>query len=332
MANNKNQALVTKKETIDIVMQRVKEFQNSGELKFPANYIPENALKSAWLQVQEVQDKNYKPALEVCTRNSVANALLKMVVQGLNPDKNQCYFIAYGKKLLLQRSYFGSMHVAKTVDPNIVDIYAQTVYEDDEFEYEIRHGKAIVTLHKQKLSNIHKDKIIAAYATILYKDGRELSTIMTIDEIKQAWAQSPMKPVDDKGKIKVGGTHDKFMADMAEKTVINKACKYVINSSDDSSIVARYAKQADIDFAEAEVEDEIDENANQELIDIEEDETIEVEGVVHDEEEMATVDVEQEKEEKPAPKQASRATGKQKNQDKEQPKNLIDMAEEKLPY
>jgi len=267
MANN-NLAVV-KKETIDIVEQKIKQFQNNGELFFPENYVPENALKSAWLMIQETTDMNKKPVLEVCTQASIANALLSMVIQGLNPDKKQCYFIAYGKKLVCMRSYFGSMHVAKMVDPNIVDIYAKTVYEDDEFEYEIRHGKEVVTLHKQKLGNINKDKIIGAYATILYKDGKELSTILTLDQIKQAWKQSQMRPVDDKGNIKAGSTHDKFTADMCEKTAINKVCKYVINSSDDKSIVAKFAKQMDEELKEAEVEAEIEENANKELIDIE---------------------------------------------------------------
>jgi recombination protein RecT len=189
-------------------------------------------------------------------------------VQGLNPDKKQCYFIVYGNKLMCQRSYFGSMHVAKMVDPNIVDIYAQTVYADDEFEYEIHIGKEVVTKHVQKLQNIQPDKIIGAYATIVYKDGRELSTVMTFDQIKQAWKQSQMKPVDDKGNIKAGSTHDKFTADMCKKTVINKACKYVINSSSDKSIVGRFAREMDAELKEAEIDQEITDNANQEFIDI----------------------------------------------------------------
>lgn len=292
---------VAKKETIDIVESKIRAFQERGELHFPANYSPENALKSAWLMIQETQDKNYKPVLEVCTQASIANSLLSMVVQGLNPDKKQCYFIAYGKKLVVQRSYFGAMHVAKTVDPNIVDIYGKTVYADDEFEYEIRHGKEVVTLHKQKLSNIHKDKIIGAYATILYQDGRELSTVMTIDQIKQSWKQSKMKPVDEKGNIKSNSTHDNFTADMAEKTAINKVCKYVINSSSDKSIMARYARELDSEIAEAEVETEIEEKANQEYIDIEPEEleeaTEEIEESLQENPsnaEQITIDIEEE--------------------------------------
>lgn len=263
-----NEMAIFRKNDMDAVTKRIRQFIAGGELHLPADYSPENAMKSAWLMLQETVDRDKRPALQVCTRESVYNALLGMAVQGLNPDKKQCYFIVYGNKLMCQRSYFGSMHVAKMVDPNIVDIYAQTVYADDEFEYEIHTGKEVVTKHVQKLQNIQPDKIIGAYATIVYKDGRELSTVMTFDQIKQAWKQSQMKPVDDKGNIKAGSTHDKFTADMCEKTVINKACKYVINSSSDKSIVGRFAREMDAELKEAEIDQEITDNANQEFIDI----------------------------------------------------------------
>lgn len=260
--------LAVRKETIDVVTAKVKEFQNKGELYFPSNYVPENALKSAWLMIQETEDKNKKLALEVCTKESIANALLSMTIQGLNPDKKQCYFIVYGNKLQLQRSYFGSMAVAKSVDADIEDIYGMVVYDGDEFEYEINKGKKIVTKHTQKIQNVKKDNIVAAYACVLYKSGKENYVIMTIDEIKQAWKMSKMCPVDEKGNVKGGSTHDKFMSEMCIKTVINRICKPIINSSSDSNIIAKFAAQTDSDFREAEIQEEIDENANKQVIDI----------------------------------------------------------------
>lgn len=268
MSNNQNTQVAIRMETVDIVAAKVKEFQNKGELFFPPNYSPENALKSAWLILQETADKDGKPALEVCSKESIANALLSMVIQGLNPDKKQCYFIPFGRKLVMMRSYFGSMHVAKSVNENIEDIYAEVVYEGDEFEYAKQRGKTVITKHIQRLENVKKDKIIAAYACVLYKNGKEEATIMTIDEIKQAWKQSRMNPIDEKGHIKIGSTHDKFTSDMCKKTVINKACKYIINSSDDRNILVKFAKETETEIVEAEVEEEIRNNANKEVIDI----------------------------------------------------------------
>lgn len=242
------------------VEESIKKFQETGELRFPADYSPENALKSAALILQETQDRNKRPVLEVCTRASITSALLSMAVQGLNPDKKQGYFIAYGDKLVFQRSYFGSMALAKRVDPTITDIYADVVYADDGFEYAKKRGKTIITSHTQRLANIGKGKIIAAYATVLRGED-ETSAIMTMEEIEQAWQQSPTHPLDEQGNIKASSTHGKFTAEMAKKTVLNRACKPIINASSDATIV-KYVREQDDAATQAEVKQEIAEHAN----------------------------------------------------------------------
>lgn len=95
---------------VDIVSEKVNEFLKSRQLDLPRNYSLDNALKSAYLTLNTVKDKNDKPVMtdgkltEVCTRASIANAVLDMVIQGLNPSKKQCYFIVYGKTLICRRS------------------------------------------------------------------------------------------------------------------------------------------------------------------------------------------------------------------------------------
>jgi recombination protein RecT len=271
MANPDRELIITKRDTVDIVSESVRKYQERGELHFPANYSPENALKAAWLTIQEVEDRNHKPAIEVCTRISIVNALLNMVVQGLNPAKKQCYFIVYGNKLVLQRSYFGSMHIAKTVDPNIKEIVPDVVYKDDVFSYGKERGRTVILKHEQKLENIKKGHIVAAYCSVFYKDGTEQTTIMTFDEIKQAWKQSQMNPIDEKGNIKDSSVHGKFSADMAKKTVVNRACKAIINASDDSNLVIMAYNNTDDDIAEAQAQEEVDNNANKSPLFIDED-------------------------------------------------------------
>lgn len=250
------------KDTVDIVAKRVRQFQESGQLHLPANYSAENAMKSAWLTLQSTLDKSGKPALQVCTKDSIANALLDMVVQGLNPAKKQCYFIVYGNKLICQRSYFGSMHLVKEVG-GAKDVYAQVVYKGDDFQYEINKGRKKVLKHIQKIENIKNENIIAAYCIIEFEDGRpDYTEIMTIDQIKQAWKQSPM--YKDGGN----GTHQKFTEEMAKKTVINRACKAFINSSNDNNLFLHAFNRADEEKAEQEIAEEIAENANAEVIDI----------------------------------------------------------------
>ena len=262
--NKGNELALIKKDVVDIVGKKVQEFVSRGELHLPPNYSVENAMKSAWLILQNTLDKDKRPALQVCTRDSIANALLDMAVQGLNPAKKQGYFIVYGKQLVFQRSYFGTMAVTKRV-AGAKDIFAEVVYKGDEFEYTIKNGNKYITKHVQRIENVDPDNIVAAYCTIIFDDERQFTDIMTWAEIQKAWSKSKMNP------DKEGSTHKEFAQEMARKTVINRACKRYLNSSDDGSLLMYHVNRADEVAAEAEVEAEIEENANQELIDIDAD-------------------------------------------------------------
>ena len=147
----KNELAIIKKDTVDVVENKVREFQKRGELSFPSNYSPENAMRAAWLKLQEITDKNDVPALQSCTRDSIANSLLTMAVYGLTPLKDQGYFIVYGKKLIWQNSYFGNVALWKRFTGSELDPVAVVVYADDELEYDIVDGEYTITQHKQSL-------------------------------------------------------------------------------------------------------------------------------------------------------------------------------------
>ena len=251
----------------DNVLNKIHKFQNDGQIYFPNNYSPENALKSAWLKLQEVKTKDGKLALEVCTQASIANALLNMVIQGLNPMKNQCYFIPFGNQLTLMRSYFGSIAVAKQFG-EIRDITAEVIYEGDKVETEIKTGKTKIISHTRSFENMNKAKIIGAYATIIYNNNDEESMLMTMEQIRTSWKKSKLNP-DSKES-----THSQFTEDMCKRTVINKICKYYINTKDDSNLnmIKIAFETSDEELKENEVEYEIKENANKEVIDILEEE------------------------------------------------------------
>lgn len=218
------------KNITDVVQLRVTDMMEQGELFMPADYSPENALKSAWLKLQEVEDKNHNRALDVCSKESVMNSLLDMVVQGLTPAKNQCYFVVYGKQLTLMRSYMGTVAVAKRFS-DVADVVANCIFEGDDFEFEIdpMTGLHKITKHKTSFDNIDITKIKGAYAVVLRKEGDPYVEIMTMDQIKKAWGQGATK----------GGSpaHKNFTEEMAKKTVINRACKRFINTSDDSPVL-----------------------------------------------------------------------------------------------
>lgn len=273
--STKTELALVKKDTVDVVAVKVKQFQENGELHFPPSYSPENAMKSAWLTLQTIKDKNHKPALEVCTKDSIANSLLDMVVQGLNPAKKQGYFIVYGNQLTFQRSYFGTMAVTKRVT-GAKTIDATVIYEGDDVTYEMRNARVVNLEHKQKFGNINKDKILGAYATIVMADGEVYNEIMTIEELRKAWSKAQFW---SKGaeKEKEGSTHDEYRQEMAKKTVINRACKRFLNSSDDASLLMNTFNESDERSEEAKLAAEIDENANGDVIDVDFEERAETE-------------------------------------------------------
>ena len=229
MANNTTKNQIATKNVAEKVLARVTAMQKNEGLVIPSDYSPANALNAAYLKLQEVKDKKGKPALTACTQASISMALLDMVIQGLSPAKNQCYFVPYGNQLTLMRSYMGTVAAAKRFG-NIKDVFAQVVYEGDLFKYEIipATGGKIVRKHDQELANVKKDKIVAAYATVITNDGETLQEIMTWEEVVAAWNMGS-------GQSKA---HKQFPQEMAKKTVINRICKMVINTSSDDPILS----------------------------------------------------------------------------------------------
>lgn len=216
-----NQLVIIQRDITDSVNQKIQELQSEG-LALPPNYSHSNALKSAFFALTNNASGNL---LQVCSKESVANALLDMVTQGLSPAKTQCYFINYGGQCQLNRSYFGTQAVLKRLT-NVKDIWANVIYKDDEFQYENDRGRERLVSHKTAFENRDKD-IIGAYAVVLTTDDEEILTVMTRKEIEVSWGQSKTKQA----------VHNKFPQEMAKRTVINRAAKAFINTSDDSDLL-----------------------------------------------------------------------------------------------
>lgn len=225
------------------VLDRIEKFQADGALILPANYAVENHMKSAWLILQATKDKDNRPVLDVCTKDSIANSLFDMVLQGLSVSKNQGYFVAYGNRLEFQRSYFGTVALAKRAGGIKTEPVANVIYEGDEFVYTIDPNTARIKIvkHEQKIDNIDNNKIKAAYALVTLNDGSVQVTIMSMQQIRSAWQQGPMKGNSP--------AHKNFTEEMAKKTVIGRACKMIINSSDDAWLYEDKHDEMDVDNA-----------------------------------------------------------------------------------
>ena len=225
--------VVKKTETpiTEMVLSRVTQLQEANSIDLPKDYSASNAVRSAYLIISDMKDaKTGVPITQVCTRDSIINAMFNMVSQGLSPQKRQCSFIQYGNKLHLQREYAGSVALAKRYG-NLKDIHAQVIYEGDEAEFEIdtTTGRRKITKHVQKLENINLEKIKGAYAVIVFNDGTTDVEVMTMAQIRKAWEQGSTKGASP--------AHKNFTDQMAMKSVINRACKLLIATSDDSVLM-----------------------------------------------------------------------------------------------
>ncbi len=248
---------------VEKVLTKVNSLKEIGGIALPPDYSAENALRSAWLILQDMKDRANLPVLKTSTPDSIANSLFNMVVQGLNPAKRQCSFILYGDKLTMQREYAGSIALARRYSA-MKNIYAGVIYKGDVFEYAIdtTTGMKKITVHAQRMENLDDAKIMGAYAVVTFDDGSVNTEIMTMAQIQKSWDQGPTK-----GK---SPAHSNFPGEMAKKTVINRACKLLIASSDDS-VLMEPGEDGRMGRAKAEIEAAANQGS---VIDIPDDEPV----------------------------------------------------------
>ena len=80
----------------------------------------------------------------------------------------------------------------------------------------------------QAFENIDPDKTKGAYAIVTFNDGTKFCEIMNMKQIRAAWAMGASR----------GGSpaHKNFPDEMACKTVINRALKVAVGSTDDGDL------------------------------------------------------------------------------------------------
>ena len=236
-------------EITGLVLNRINTFVEAGELVLPKDYSPANALKAAWLILQETQDSNKQPVLVSCSQESIANSLLKMVVWGLSPLKKQGDFIPYAGKLDFVPEYTGNIVLAKRYGGLAENPVANAIYKGDVFEFTIdpATGRKTVTKHEQKLENLGGE-VVGAYCTYKEVNGNVNTEIMNILQIKNAWNQR-------KGNG-LSPAHTNFSDEMAKKTVINRAMKLLIRGAADGNILA-VAGDKDDDTTKETKQDEV---------------------------------------------------------------------------
>ncbi|WP_070021371.1 recombinase RecT [Streptococcus agalactiae] len=207
---------LTQKQVTSNVATRINQMKDADGLMIAPNYSVSNALSSAYYALKNGGILNKD-------QDSIYNALLDMVTQGLSPAKNQCYFVPYGNTVKLTRSYFGTMKVVKQL-PEVKDIYAEVIYKGDDFKIKNENGRKVFVSHDTDWTN-QDNEIVGAYCIIEKSDGEKILTVMTKKEIDKAWSKAKTKNVQND-----------FPQEMAKRTVINRAAKQFFNTSDDNDL------------------------------------------------------------------------------------------------
>lgn len=225
--------------------------------------------------VQTTSNLNGDPALKVCTKSSIDNAVIAALTRRLSPALGQCYFIVRGTNLTMMASVFGDLFTV--YEKTGYQGYTMVVKEADTFETVIRQGKTYITKHE---SDPRSDSPpCGAYLGLTDREGKDLGIhYMSLDRIRKSWEMSPQyrsardkyeavlksnKPDDAKLPL-----HEQFLEDFMQRTVTRAGLKWILRTAGGA---AASALEAITDIVEA--QDVIDADydlseANSQVIDV----------------------------------------------------------------
>jgi recombination protein RecT len=210
-------------------------------LKSKQEALPKDFNQTRFLQncMTVLQDTK---GVEKCQPLSVARTLLKGAFLGLDFFQKECYAIPYGNSLQFQTDYKGETKMAKKYSIRAIkDIYAKVVREGDVFEEAINEGQQVVNFKPLAFNN---NKIVGAFAVVLYQDGgMEYETMSTeqIEGIRKNFS-----------KMKDGLMWTKTPEEAYKKTVLRRLTKKVEKDFESKEQAQTYEETADMEFKKEE--------------------------------------------------------------------------------
>ena len=176
------------------------------------------------LKLSETKDKAGRPAIEVCTKESVMQVAQEVIVKKLDLMKNQGALIVRGNKLMLQSQYQGNVARALELNPFLSHFNFVPIYKNDKVEMEIgKDGSYGIKSHSTSFANIGNSNIVGGYVRAIKKDGSVYMTeVMTMEQIKIAWSKSSHSSLT---------VHKEFPLKMVRKTLLNSLCSWLINTT-----------------------------------------------------------------------------------------------------
>jgi len=192
------------------VLSLIQQMLPQVKKALPSHLNPERLIRIVTTEIRR------NPQLLSCSKESLLGALMLSAQLGLEPGPlGHCYYVPYKGQVQFIIGYKGMIDLARR-SGQISVIYAETVYENDKFEFQL--GLEPNLVHKPKLEN--RGEPIAWYGVCRFKDGGYFIKVMGKEEVERHRLRSPS----------ANTPHSPWNTDyeeMAKKTVIRSMFKYL---------------------------------------------------------------------------------------------------------
>ena len=223
LATIEKSAVKLAQDTSDWINKNIRD----NKITVPESYNVSNEITMALMMIAQTNDKDGRPALESCSRESIMTQLRLMAQNGLSMAQKQCYPIVRKPKLCIDISYFGTISIIKRLMPGY-DVRANVIYKDDTYDYIWNEETQCYQVTNIKSSIENRDKpIVGAYGTIFEKaTGKVIfSEVMSWKEILTSWSHA-----------KTDKVQKEFPQEMAKRTLIQRMCKLFLNTEKMSNV------------------------------------------------------------------------------------------------
>lgn len=157
--------------------------------------------------------------LQRCNPSSIMASIMTASQLGLEPNvQGQCYLVPYGQECQLIIGYQGLLDLVRR-SGQVKMIAARVVYSGDEFG--ISYETTPPFFHRPDLTRTKAAKIIGVYAHAILTSGEHVFEYMTTDDVEA---------VRQRGRVKSGGPWSTDWSEMARKTCLKRATKYLPKS------------------------------------------------------------------------------------------------------
>jgi len=211
-------------------VQKVKAFFNTPAIKEGLQRaLPQAGVSFDRLMSTLVGAIHKNPGLLLCERGSLFQSIVRSAQMGLEIDSplGHAYLIPFKQQVQLIIGYKGLITLAYR-DPHLVSLYAHTVGEYDEFDYEL--GTKPFVHHKPNLKEwtLEPEKLVAAYAVAKLRNGGEIIEVVPGGVIEQLC-------VDQLAKHGGKGVWREHFGAQARKTAIRRISNHLPKSAEDSA-------------------------------------------------------------------------------------------------